>query len=306
MKTSRKVGGYASIAASMLIFGSIGIFRKYLPVPSGFLALARAVIGVLFLLVVVVVTRRGISIGTIKKNLPYLCTSGIFLGVNWILLFEAYNYTTVSVATLCYYMAPVFIIAVSPFLLREKLTLKKAVCAVCALAGMLLISGLFSGGDKGVSDFSGILLGLASAAFYASVVLMNKRITDISPYDKTLVQLLTAAIVMLPYVLVCEDVTDVQFTPQAVIFLIIVGVVHTGVAYALYFGGLSKVSAQSAALCSYIDPASALVMSAVLLGERMDVYGIVGAVVILGSAALGEVDLKKLFVSKESKGSGEK
>lgn len=297
MKTKDKLSGFLSISAAMLIFGSIGIFRKYLPVPSGFLVLARSVIGILFLLALMAVTRKRISFKAIKNNFFCLCVSGIFLGVNWILLFEAYNYATVSVATLCYYMAPVFIIAVSPFLLKEKITLQKAVCTVLAFSGMLLISGVFSGGSEG-GNFVGVLLGLSSAVFYASVVLLNKKLTDISPYDKTLVQFFFAIVVIVPYVLLCEDVASVTFTPQVSVLLVIVGIIHTGVAYALYFGGLSKVSAQSAALCSYIDPASALILSALVLGERMDVFGIVGAVLVLGSAVLGEVDISKLLIQK--------
>lgn len=292
MKPGSKLGGYASIATAMLIFGSIGIFRKYLPVPSGFLAMSRAVIGVAFLFAVMAVTRRKVSYGKIRKNLPCLLISGGFIGINWILLFEAYNHTTVSVATLCYYMAPVFIIAVSPFVLKERITPRKAVCGILALVGMFFVSGVFSGGDFASGQVAGILFGLSSAVFYANVVLMNKKMTDIPPYEKTLVQLMSSAVVMLPYVLACEDVTSIEFTPQVIVLLIIVGVVHTGAAYALYFGGLTAVSAQTAALCSYIDPASALIMSALILGERMDVYSIIGAVIILGSAITGEIEVK--------------
>ena len=293
MKMSGKGAGSAAIVTAMLIFGSIGIFRKYLPVPSGFLVLARSVIGALFLLALVAVTRQGISFKAIKKNLKYLCVSGAFLGINWILLFEAYNHTTVSVATLCYYMAPVIIIAVSPFLLRERITAYKVICTAVAFVGMLFISGIFSGSSAEGGSLVGVLLGLAAAVFYASVVLTNKKLTDISLYDKTLVQLLVAIIVIVPYVLLCEDVSVVEFTPSVWILLVIVGVIHTGVAYALYFGGLSKVSAQSAALCSYIDPASALILSAVILGECMDAFGIIGAALVLGAAVFGEIDIPK-------------
>lgn len=299
MKKTERLGAYASLCASMLIFGSIGIFRKYLPVPSGFLALSRAVIGTLFLGILIFIFKKSFSVQTVRRNLLKLCISGALLGINWILLFEAYEHTSVSVATLCYYMAPVFIIIVSPFILKERLTLKKAICAAGSLFGMVLVSGVITGGLPEGENFTGIMLGLASAVFYASVVIMNKKLFELSPYDKTFVQLAAAAVVMIPYVIFAEDVSSVDFNITTVVMLAVVGVIHTGIAYALYFGALRVTSAQSAALCSYIDPASALVLSAVILEERLDVYGMIGAALILAFAALGELSFKKKGFAKE-------
>lgn len=277
----------------MLIFGSIGIFRRYLALPSGFIVLSRAVVGALFLLVLTTLRGHRFSPAAIKKNFWKLFCSGAFLGINWILLFEAYNRTEVSVATLCYYMAPVFIITLSPVILKERLTVKKLICAVGSLFGMVLVSGIFTGGVPSGDHLAGILLGLASAVFYASVVLLNKKLADIEPYDKTFIQLAVSAAVVLPYVLFFEDVTSITFDVKTVVLLGVVGIVHTGIAYALYFGALRNAKAQSAALLSYIDPASALIMSAVILGERLDIYGMSGAALILLFALLGEVELKK-------------
>lgn len=293
MKNKGKLRAYLSLCTSMLIFGSVGIIRRYLSAPSGFIALTRAAVGAVFILLTTILCRRRLSSFHIKQNLLKLCISGAFLGINWILLFEAYERTEVSVATLCYYMAPVFIVILSPVILKEHLTLKKIICAAGALAGMVLVSGIFTGHTASGEHTAGVLFGLASAAFYAGVVIANKKITAISLYDKTFVQLAVAAAVVLPYVLGCEDVSALAFDVQTAILLAVLGIVHTGVAYVLYFGSLEKISAQSAALCSYIDPVSALVMSAVFLGERLEIYGIVGAVMILLFAALGETDTKR-------------
>jgi len=300
VKLREKNKAHLSLSAAMLIFGSIGIFRRYLAVPSGFLVLSRAVIGALFLLFLTAIRGHKFSACAIKRNFLKLLCSGTFLGINWILLFEAYNRTEVSVATLCYYMAPVFIITASPVILKERLTAKKLFCAAGSLFGMVLVSGLFTGGVPSGDYLAGILLGLASAVFYASVVLLNKKLTDIEPYDKTFVQLTVSAAVVLPYVLVFEDVSSVIFDVKTVLLLGVVGIVHTGIAYALYFGALKTASAQSAALLSYIDPASALIMSAVILGERLDLYATAGAALILLFALFGE------FEVKHSKGKTEK
>ena len=274
---------------AMTIFGTIGIFRKYIPLPSSLLALARGIIGTAFLLFLVLAVKRDkLSIEAIKRNFVFLVVSGAFIGFNWILLFEAYQYTTVATATLCYYMAPVIVVLVSPFLFKERLTLLKAICVAVALAGMVFVSGIPQSGFGGMSELKGILLGLGAATLYAIVVILNQYIKDIPAYDKTIMQLGTAAIAILPYTLLTENFADISFTPVAVLMLIFVGIVHTGIAYTLYFGSMSGLKAQTIALFSYIDPVVAIILSAVILQENIGLWGVIGAVMVLGSTMVSE------------------
>lgn len=276
-----------ALIISMVIFGTIGIFRKYILLPSGMIAMSRGLIGMVFLLVLVRVKGSKISWNAIKANLIPLLLSGAALGFNWILLFEAYQYTTVAVATLCYYMAPIFVIIVSPIFFKESLTGKKIVRVLIALAGMVLVSGVLKvesegiAGSSGIVDFKGILFGLGAAVLYASVILLNKKIKDISAYDKTIVQLGTAAVILLPYTLLAENMQEVVFTPVIIIMLLIVGALHTGVAYALYFGSMKDITAQMVALYSYIDPIVAIILSALILHEKMGAMETVGACMVL-------------------------
>ena len=275
---------------AMTIFGTIGIFRKYIPLPSSLLALARGIIGTAFLLFLVLAVKRDkLSIEAIKRNFVFLIVSGAFIGFNWILLFEAYQYTTVATATLCYYMAPVIVVLVSPFLFKERLTLLKAICVAVALAGMVFVSGIPQSGFGGMSELKGILLGLGAATLYAIVVILNQYIKDIPAYDKTIMQLGTAAIAILPYTLLTENFADISFTPVAVLMLLFVGIVHTGIAYTLYFGSMSGLKAQTIALFSYIDPVVAIILSAVILQENIGLWGVIGAVMVLGSTMVSEL-----------------
>lgn len=289
MKNERKAQGM--IALSMLIFGTIGIFRRYIPLPSSLLAMARGAIGTLFLLSVMAMQKKRPDMALIRCKGVWLALSGALMGFNWILLFEAYNYTTVATATLCYYMAPIFVIMASPFLLRERLSGKKLICVAVALLGMVLVSGVLS--QEGTVSLTGVLLGLGAAVLYASVVLLNKRIGAMPAYDKTIVQLFSAAAVLLPYVLLTEDVSQIAFTGGAVALLVVVGIVHTGVAYALYFGSMDGLRAQTIALLSYIDPASAILLSALFLHEPIGIAEAVGAVMILGAAIVSELPEKE-------------
>lgn len=303
MKQKRSL---AMLISSMVIFGTIGIFRRYLPISSPLLAFLRGGIGALFLLALkAVLTRRqkaaattgkddaaalekdAAPLLTVDQKLLWFAIPGALIGLNWVALFEAYRFTTVAIATLCYYMAPTLVILFSPLVLREKLTGKKILCAVFAVFGMALISGVFGGGGAGGS--TGILLGLAAAALYATVILINKKAPEADTYEKTIIQLGAAAVCLVPYLLLTGGFAVEQMSLTIVLLLITVGIVHTGAAYALYFGSIKGLKAQTVALLSYIDPVVALLLSAVLLGETLGITGIIGAVLILGACLVSEI-----------------
>lgn len=272
----------------MFIFGTIGIFRRYIPLPSSLLAGVRGLVGMLFLLLVIALKNQKIDWAAVRKNFVILLASSVAMGFNWIFLFEAYNYTTVATATLCYYMQPIIVVLVSPILFREKLTAKKAVCVAVALIGMVLVSGVADSGFGGAGQMRGILLGLAAAVLYATVVILNKFLREITPYDKTILQLGIAAAVMLPYSFLTGDMSALTVTPTAIVMLLVVGVLHTGVTYAFYFGAIGYLKAQTVALYSYIDPVVAVLLSALLLREPISPFGIMGAVLVLGATLVSE------------------
>lgn len=279
---------------SMFIFGTIGLFVRMISLPSSMIALVRALIGTLFLLGLLLLKKQKPDFQAIRRNIKTLALTGTAMGFNWILLFEAYRYTTVAVATLCYYFSAIFVVIASPIVLKEKLTPFKAACASVALLGMILVSGVLEGG----ASFSpaGVALGLGAAVLYATVVLFNKRLSGISSFDTTIAQLGAAAIVLLPYVLLTENLTSLALEPTGLAMLLIVAIVHTGIAYAMYFASLQKLNAQTVALFSYLDPVVALLLSVFVLGEPMTMLGAAGAVLVLGAMLVSE-----LFPVKHSK-----
>ena len=287
-KQGRAGGALGLLVTSMCAFGTIGLFRRLIPLPSGTIAFFRGLIGTLTLALVMLILKKKPNMAAIKRNAWLLVISGSAIGFNWILLFEAFNYTSVATATLCYYMAPMIVVALSPFLLREKMTFKRLCCVAITLVGAVLVSGVLGGGDVGLR---GMLFGLGAALLYASVILMNKFLKEIDAYDKTVIQLAAAAAVMLPYVLLVERVEASAFTPKAILLLLVVGVFHTGISYAMYFGSVGMLPAQTVAIFSYIDPAVAVILSALVLREPIGMLEILGAVLILGSAVLGEVEI---------------
>lgn len=272
----------------MLIFGSIGLFVREVDLSSGQIALARGMIGCIFLAGAGLIRKQKFfSPGAVKPNLLLLTASGAAIGFNWIFLFEAYKYTTISNATLCYYFAPVFVMLLSPFILKEPLTLVKAVCIAGAAAGMFLIAG--SSGGYGKNHFLGISFGLAAAILYAAVMILNRFLKGLTGLETTVIQLGAASAVLLPYVILTQRIRVFQLSGKTIIILLVVGIVHTGVAYLLYFTAINKLDGQTTAVLSYIDPLSAIILSAVFLGEIMTGLQIIGGILILGAAMLNEV-----------------
>lgn len=274
---------------SMAIFGTLGIFVRNIPVSSGELALYRAVLAVVMIGGVLLITRQKINFKSIKKEIPLLLASGAALGVNWILLFEAYKYTTVSSATLAYYFAPVIVTLVCPFLFKEKLTVRQIVCFVMSTVGLALIIGV---GESGGS-IAGILFGLAAAVFYATVVILNKFIKNVEGIHRTFLQFAAAVVVLLPYVLFTGGFTLGGLSGIGWVNLLVVGFVHTGVTYLMYFSSLKELTGQQAAILSYIDPLVAVIVSVTVLGETMTIWQALGGALVLGFTLWNELAANK-------------
>ena len=272
---------------AMLIFGTIGIFVRYIPLPSSVIAVGRGIIGTAFLFLFIKGKGIPISWPDIRQNLLLLCLSGAALCGNWTFLFEAYRYTSIATATLCYYMAPIIVILVSPIFLKEKLTARKLLCVLTALAGMVLVSGI--GQEGGSANMTGVFFGLCAACCYASIVIFNKKIKPMAAYDKTIVQLGLGALLLMPYVLLTENVAALDASPFSLTMFLVVGIVHTGFAYVFYFGSMQSLKAQTIALFSYLDPIFAILLSAVVLGEPLGMTSIIGAVLVLGSTLVSEL-----------------
>lgn len=281
-----KAKAYAKNIAAMTIFGTIGLFVRIIPIPSSELALARTLLGSGTLILVMLFTKQKPNLVSLRKNLPLLIPAGILMGFNWVMLFEAYRNTTVSVSTLMYYCAPVIVILLSPVILKEKLTAPKLIGVGVSMFGMILVN---KGPIGGANPLRGVVCALMAAMMYAGIVIINKLVKGLSGLETTLIQLLTACAVLLVYDLITLKGAWVMPRGLGLSALLAVGLIHTGLAYLMYFSSAKDLEGQSLAMCSYIDPFVALMLSALFLGERMAGLQIVGAVMILAGAAFGEL-----------------
>ena len=278
-----------SIVLSMFIFGTLAPFVRNISVSSGELALSRALLAAALIGTFLLVTGQKLPFRSLGRELYLLLFSGIAMGFNWILLFEAYKYTTVAISTLSYYFAPVIVTLVCPILFKEKMTGKQILCFVMSTLGLALVVGITDLG-KGGNDAIGVAFGLGAAVLYATVILLNKFITGVSGIHRTFLQFLAAIAVLIPYVSFTGGFHLDVLDSTGWICLLIVGLVHTGITYCLYFSSLRDLPGQEAAILSYVDPLVAVIIGVLVLKEPLSWQQLTGGLLILGFTLWNELE----------------
>ena len=275
---------YVMYIVSLLIFGSNGVFAAHIDLSSAEIVCMRTLIGSAALILVLLASRTKVDWLIMKRETAKLVAAGICLGVNWALLFEAYKLMSVSIATLTYYTAPIIVLLLSPVLLKEKQGARAYIGMAAAVVGLVLAVVV---GDTSVTT-QGLLVGLGSAVFYAGLIVFNKKIDGVTGLTLTTVEMVIAACVMLPYVLLTGGHVGFPADTEGTLYLIFLCLVNTGLACWLYFSSMNKLPARAVALFGYVDPVSALIFSAVFLGDRLGFAQIAGAVLVFAGAAFGQ------------------
>jgi drug/metabolite transporter (DMT)-like permease len=290
-----KINGNLRVVLAMALFGSIGVFVKNINLPSMEIAFLRSAIASIALIMWAALFggRKGKKGETgikrlfeDRKSFFYLAVSGVLLGVNWVLVFQAYKFTTLSNANLVYYFSPVFVILFSPFLFNEKLTKVKVICVLIAVGGLAMI--LFNQPQNTGGNYNhllGVAYALMGGSLYAVMIFLNKKIKGVSGPDRTIVQISAAALVLLPFVLYRNaiHITDIKM----LIFILIIGLVHTAFGLSLYFSAMNDVKGQNIALLSYIDPISAVIWGVLIFHDSMTAFQILGGILIMVSTYFG-------------------
>lgn len=272
---------------AVVLYGTIGMFLRFVDLPSEAVAFYRGLLGVIVILFYRLLRGERIDFGAIRKNLVLLFLSGIGLGLNWIFLFAAYVNTTVAIASLCNYMAPIFVILLTPLVLKEKLDARKIPCIAAAFLGIVLVSGII-GGEVGSP--LGVVMGLLGACCFTGIVFCNRKMQGISAMDRATVQLALSALTIFPYMMVKNGgVLPFPRDLRSGLLVLMLGVLHTGIAYCLYFGGMASLPVQSFAILGYLEPVVSVLCSVLFLHEGLAPLGWIGAVLVPAAAAISEV-----------------
>lgn len=285
MKTTDKTLKYLF---AVILYGTIGYFLHYVNAASEFVVMCRGLIGSLFILLVMFINKDLPDLKAIRNNLFYLAISGIALGLNWVFLFSGYKYS-ISISSLCNYTAPIMVVIISSIFLKEKITLKQIVCIVSSFIGILLISGIFDNNET--NNMHGFIYGLLAAIGFVVLVLFNRKLKNIKPLDKTVVQLFFSFITVLPYVLINKSIPT-SLDRDSILIIILLGILHTGVAYIFYFGSIDTLPVSKVAILGYIEPVLSIITGVVFFKEQLSVLGGIGALLILASALISETSRK--------------
>ncbi len=290
---------YLMFVAAMLIFGSNGVFASMLEMSGAQLVLLRTLIGGAVLLIIILISRSRTPKEVLLREKWRLLFAGVCLGANWALLFEAYNLMNVSLATLTYYTAPVLVLVLAPLVLKERQNGLAYLGMAIVIVGMLLVVGT-DFGEGGVSA-TGLIVGLGSAVFYAMLMLVNKQITGVSGLNLTFIEIVIAAVILLPYVFATSGGVPLPTDARGIFALLFLCTVNTGFACWLYFSSMNRLPAKAVALMGYFDPVSALIFSAVFLDERLSGVQLAGAVLVLAGALVGQFRPRR-FTKTDSQG----
>ncbi|NLD34094.1 MAG: DMT family transporter [Clostridiales bacterium] len=263
---------------SMSTFGTVGLFVRMIPLTSGEIALARAVLAAAAIALYLALVRKPVRLRGLRGG-GLLLLSGALMGFNWVALFEAYRYTTVSVATLSYNIAPLLVMVLSALLMHEKMSRFQLLCLLMSMLSLALIVNTSGAGSA--NPALGVLLGLLAAMLYASVVMLNRLIKDVGGVHRTLLQFIAAIAVLVSYVLLGGGAFTQPLAGRALLALLTLGLVHTGLMYCLYFTAIQGLKGREIAILSFIDPLVAVIGSALFLQEPFTPRQMLGGAVIL-------------------------
>ncbi len=276
---------------SVLAFGTVGLFVRQISLPSQKIALYRASIAFLVLFAFLLFTGRIKLLYEHRLQVPKFLLTGAVMAFNWILLFEAYRYTSIALATLAYYLAPTLMILFGVLFLRERLSFFQTLCFVLSTLGLVLMLGVSWGSEN---DFKGILLGLSSAVLYASVVTINRGAKEVDGILRAFVQFFGVILVMTPFIALRGGFHLHLLNSPGLLSLLVLGVFHTGLCYCLYFISIVHLKGQQVAILSYLDPLTAVLLSTLFLGESISPMQLLGGFLMLVFSLLNEVGPPKI------------
>jgi len=284
----------------MIIWGSVGIFAKYIPLSPILLAFSRAIISIPVILILISISKNTLIKDLKLKDIKPLIFSGVLIGLAWWALFAAFKHTNIAIAILAYNMCPVYVLMLSPKLLKERLNRNHIINIVMAIIGLIII--VVPSLNQNDSSLWGIIFGIISGLLYSFIVIVNRRSSNsVDPLSSTLIQMIAASCTLFPIVLLEKPIIQLfSIGTHGLIMLLILGIFHTGIGFSIYFSSYKTLSAISVALLSYLEPVFGICFGVIFLRESLTIWQIVGGVLILGSTVfekLGSYQKKERSLS---------
>ena len=275
---------YLKYLAGLLLFGSNGVVASFIHLNSYEIVLLRSVLGAALLLGLLRLSGGRFTFRQHRRDTLFIALSGIAMAADWLLLFEAYAHIGVSMGMLINYTGPALVIALSPLFLKERITASGVAALAAALLGACCISG--QAVQTGLSAWGLLCAGLSAVA-YALMVLTDKLAADVTGMENAALQLFCTAVVVVLFV-GCKQGFVLHIAADEWLPILWLGLVNTGLGCCLYFSSIGALPAQSVAVCGYLEPLFAVLLSMLILHERMTPIQAAGACLIIGGAVFGE------------------
>lgn len=274
---------FVKYLCALLLFGLNGIVASRIALSSYEIVFLRTMIGSVLLIVLFFINRNKFTFRKHPRDFLYILLSGFAMGASWMLLYEAYKQIGVSLASLLYYCGPVIVMILSPVIFKEKLTLPKLLGFFIVIMGIIFVNGNIGKGN----NIRGLCCGGLSAVMYFFMVTLNKQSRCIAGMENALIQLVASFLFVAVFVGINEHF--VFMVPAGDWkWILLLGAVNTGIGCYLYFSSISKLPVQTVAIFGYLELLSAVIFAAFILGERMTMIQLIGAVLIIGGALFGE------------------
>lgn len=283
-----KIHSFSKYLFSLILFGSNGTIASFIALNSRQTVLLRTLIGSLFLLFLFLISGKKFTFYKHKKQFAFLAISGMAMGGSWMFLYEAYRRIGVGISSLLYYCGPIIVIALSPILFKERLTVNKIIGFIIVFCGVVLLN--INTFDKSGNTF-GVICGLLSAVLYAFMIIFNKKATDIVGFENSLLQLFFAFFTVAVFVGITAGY-NFKIPTESIIPILILGLLNTGVGCYFYFSSITNLKVQTVAVCGYLEPLSAVMFSAFILKEKLLTMQILGIFLIINGAILCECKIK--------------
>ena len=264
----------------MAIFGSIGFFTTQTGLPAVELVFVRCICATIFLGAMWFITGGHKSEVWNKNEVFKTILCGVFLVLNWVFLFKAFEVMSISISISIYNLAPIFVLILGSVFLAEKMGIRSILATVICFLGSILIIGIehFTSIDGFIN--SGFVWALLSAICYALTMFTSKTINGLSSYALTYVQTIVGIIMLFP---LCDFQAFNGLTTTNWLYILGTGFIHTGFVYYLFFDSIRDLSTVLVSVLVFVDPVVAIGLDALLLSFRPSILQILGIILIFGS-----------------------
>jgi drug/metabolite transporter, DME family len=290
--TEDRLLGALAVAAAASIWGTLGIFAKILyaqGVSFESLVAVRAFVGWLAVIGFLLGTQGARSLRVERRDLAFLLPLGLVgIGTFYLLYFYTVRESTVGTAAILLYSAPAFVVVLAWLFLKEPLNAAKVCALVLTVGGIFLVAGAYDPANLEVST-KVLLTGLLSGLTYGLYAIFGRPLArHLSPAVILGYALAFGSALLIFAALPTLD-TLAGLPAGSYALLLMLAVVHTTLAFALYTFGIRHLGAGRAAIGATVEPVVAGILGVTLLGEELPALKILGALLVLAGAVLAQI-----------------